>query len=324
MPEIVNLENKTVIELEPKAPYNFNANFHKPSHFPSSDNSWEEDRFWTSMVWEKQELGLKFENRGTIDKPRVTLSIFSEDPLSKELINGLIPEIRWRFDFDSDVTEFIHKFEHKSVLGPLIEKWRGMKPIAGVALYEMLIIFVLLQNATVRRTVQMLENLFATFGKRIAFDEKVLSTYWEPSKMAKSTVQELRELKLGYRARFLMKITEQFTNKEIDESALRNMKRDEVRKELLKLYGIGPYSVNYLLCEGFYLCSTLESIPPFEQKIMSKVIFNRKLISAKRILKFFRENYRGWEMLAFHYFWEDLFWRRRKEHMEWLEKEIRL
>jgi 3-methyladenine DNA glycosylase/8-oxoguanine DNA glycosylase len=322
--EITVLKNCLVIDLEPKAPYNFNANFNKPSHFPSSNAHWEEDSFWTSTVWKRQELGLKFEDKGTIDKPKVTFSVFSQELLSKEFIDSLIPEIRWRFNFDSDLTEFSDKFEHERVLGPLIVKWRGMKPVAGVSLYEMLIIFVLLQNATVRRTVQMLENLFVRFGKKVAFDEKEFSTYWEPRTMAKSSVQELRELKLGYRAKFLMKIAEHFVNNELDELALRSMKRDEVKKELLNLYGIGPVSVNYLLCEGFYFCDTLESIPPFEQKIMSRVIFNRNLVSAKRILKFFRENYREWEMLAFHYFWEDLFWRRKKERIEWLEKEIRL
>jgi N-glycosylase/DNA lyase len=276
------------------------------------------------MVWSGKELGLKFQNRGTINKPMVTLSVFCKDSLSKEFIGNLIPEIRWRFNFDSDISEFARKFEHERRVGPLIEKWRGMKPVAGVSLYEMLIIFVLLQNATVGRTVQMLENLFSRFGRRVTFDDKKFSTYWEPSKIMKSTEQNLRELKLGYRARFLMKITEQFTRNEIDEFALRKMKRDEVKKELLKLYGIGPASVNYLLFEGFYFPESLESIPPFEQKLMSKVIFNRSLVSTKRILKFFRENYRGWEMLAFHYFWEDLFWRRKQEHIEWLEKEIRL
>jgi hypothetical protein len=31
-----------------------------------------------------------------------------------------------------------------------------------------------------------------------------------------------------------------------------------------------------------------------------------------------------WEKLASHYIWEDIFWKRKHEHIEWLEKEIRL
>jgi 3-methyladenine DNA glycosylase/8-oxoguanine DNA glycosylase len=324
MTKIANLENKTILELKPRAPYNFNANLHKPSHFPSSDIDWEEDKFWTSMVWKGKELGLKFENKGTVDHPRIRAHVFSQDQLSKEFMDELFHEVTWRFNFDSDVSEFYHEFKDDKVLGPVIKKWRGMKPVATNSLYEMLVIFIVLQNATVRRTVQMLENLFGRFGKKIAFDEKSLSTYWEPNKMNESTEQELRDLKLGYRAKFLMNIAAQFTNKEIDEFTLRGMEKDEVRKELLKLCGIGPASVGALLFEGFYFCNTLDTIPPWEQKIMSRLVFNKSSVPAERILKFFQKNYRGWEKLAFHYIWEDLFWRRKQEHIEWLEKEIRL
>ncbi len=92
--------------------------------------------------------------------------------------------------------------------------------------------------------------------------------------MEKSTEQEIRNLKVGYRAKFFRKITEQFVNKEINEFTLRKMPKEEVKKEMLKLYGIGPASVEYLLFEHFYFLDGLETIPPWEQKIMSILIFN--------------------------------------------------
>lgn len=107
-----------------------------------------------------------------------------------------------------------------------------MKPVAANSLYETLIIYIVLQNATVRRSVQMLENLFKKFGEKVRFDKKILSIFWEPSKMARSSEKKLRELKVGYRARFLMKITQQFVNKEIDEFTLRKQGRDEVKEEM--------------------------------------------------------------------------------------------
>jgi len=199
-----------------------------------------------------------------------------------------------------------------------------MKPIAANSLYETLIIYLVLQNATVRRSVQMLENLFDRFGGKEKFDGRILSTFWEPKDMARSTEQEIRDLKVGYRSKFFTKITEQFVNKEINELALRKMSKEEVKKEMLKFYGIGSASVEYLLFEDFYFLDSLETIPPWEQKIMSRLIFNQKLVSAKEILEFFEKRYAGWEKLAFHYIWEDIFWKRKYQHIEWLEKEIRL
>ena len=324
MSKTINLNKKFSVILKPTQPYNFDATIHKPSHFPSSDNEWGKGKYWITMVWKGKYLGLKLEDRGTITKPEIKLIVYSKTVLPKEYKKTLIPEIEWRFNLKSDISEFSKKFKKDKVLDPLFKKWEGMKPAAANSFYETLIIYIVLQNATVRRTHQMLENLFNRFGKKVRFDNKILSTFWEPQIIAKTPEQTLRDLKLGYRAKFLKKISGHFAKGEIDEFEIREMSKDVLKKEALKLYGIGPASVEYLLFEDFYHCDHLVTIPPWEQKIMSRLLFNKKLVSTKKILDFFRKRYKGWEKLAFHYIWEDIFWKRKTQHIDWLEKEIRL
>jgi hypothetical protein len=57
---------------------------------------------------------------------------------------------------------------------------------------------------------------------------------------------------------------------------------------------------------------------------MSKLLFGKDLLPVEELLGFFNEGYSGWEKLAFHYIWEDLFWKRKHQKIDWLEKEIRL
>ncbi len=320
----VKLKQKKDIILHPKSPYNFNANFHKPSHFPSSDNTWEKDKALITMVWKSQHLGLKFENIGTIGKPKINLRIYSKVKLEEEFIRELTNEIEWRFNFGQDISKFSFRFKNDRFLGPVLKKWRGMKPIAANSLYETLMIYLVLQNATVRRSVQMLENLFNRFGEKVEFDNKVLSAFWEPEILAQASEEELKNLKVGYRAKFFIRISQKFANKLINEFELRKMEKWKIKKELLTLYGIGPASLEYLLFEDFYFLDALEKIPPWEQKIISRLLFNKKLVPEKKILKFFKEKYKGYEKLAFHYIWEDVFWKRKNEHIDWLEREIRL
>ena len=47
----------------------------------------------------------------------------------------------------------------------VLARWRGVHPSTYSSLYEYLVISTLLQNATVRRTVQMAENLFGQYGR---------------------------------------------------------------------------------------------------------------------------------------------------------------
>ncbi len=321
--KIIKLNKKFSVLLKPTPLYNFNATIHKPSHFPSSDNVWEQDNYWIMMFWKDDIFGLKLENKGTVANPKVKLTVYSRKPIKPEIKKEIIPEIEWRFNIKSDIAEFSKKFKNDKVLGPLFKKWKGMKPVAANSFYETLIIYIVLQNATVRRTSQMLENLFNKFGQQVEFDHKILFSFWSPQIIAKTAEQVLRDLKLGYRAKFLKRISEQFVCGEINEFQMRKMGRGELKKEALKLYGIGPASVEYLLFEDFYHCGSLETIPPWEQKIMSRLLFDKKLVSVQKILKFFRSNYPGWEKLAFHYIWEDIFWKRKTQNIPWLEKEIR-
>ncbi|MDG6989383.1 MAG: hypothetical protein JRN21_08710 [Nitrososphaerota archaeon] len=115
----------------------------------------------------------------------------------------------------------------------------GDEPRAANSLYESLMIYIALQNATIRRAAQMLENLFFSFGQRMSFDGRTHSVFWPPGTVAKSKVDELRLLKVGCRAKSVTKISEQFADGAVDEVALRGYPGQAVAKELDKLYGIG-------------------------------------------------------------------------------------
>lgn len=201
-----------------------------------------------------------------------------------------------------------------------------MRPGHPSSLYEYLIIGIVLQNATVRRSVQMFKALLENYGTLLEFDGKKLWCFWSPGGLKKVTVNDLRRLKMGYRAKSIKKIDQQFAKHLIDEMELRGKDRDTQMDELLKLYGVGPATVWYLLFDVFHHWDFFNHISPWEQKIYSKLFFNRTPshpVSTKKLLQFF-ERFGKYKQLAVHYIWEDLFWKRKNEHIPWLEKEIRI
>ena len=313
----IQLKNKFSLILEPTQPFNFDATFHKPSHFPSSDCFWVKNKYWQSMLWKGNCLGLFF---GSKNK-KIKLTIFYNQ---KPSISELVEEIKYRYNLNTDLSEFSKVFKKDKLLGPIIKRWCGMRPIAANSLYETLIIYIVLQNATVRRSVQMLENLFSKFGAKLIFDEKELSCFWNPKSISKSSEQRLRKIKLGYRAKSIKLISNQFANNEIDEFWLRKQNKETIKKEMLKLYGVGPATVWYLLFEVFHFYDSFEHISPWEQKIFSKLLFDKELVPPEKILKEVDKRWGKYKRLASHYLFEDLFWKRKTQKIDWLEKEIRL
>jgi len=322
----MKLKRVKEIELIPTSPFAFDPTFHKPDHFPSSDTAWEQGTRWQTMLWQGECLGLKFENKGTTQQPQINLHIFSERSLPKNILDSLIIEIRYRYDLDSDLSDFIKNFKNDKQLGPIIKKWPGLRPMSPQGLYEFLVIGIMLQNCTVKRSVSMTQTLFEKYGTLLEFDRKKLYCYWEPKVLEKISEEELRRLKIGYRAKSLKRINTPFSNCEIDELELRKKTKKEQREILLSLYGVGPATVGYILFEIFKHYDELSHISPWEQKIYSKLFFNQdpeKPVAVEKLLKYF-ERYGEYKQLAVHYLWEDLWWKRKNEKIPWLEKLIRL
>jgi 3-methyladenine DNA glycosylase/8-oxoguanine DNA glycosylase len=173
----------------------------------------------------------------------------------------------------------------------------------------------------------MMQALFENYGTLLSYDGRELYCFWEPEVIDRATERELRALKVGYRAKSIKRVTDAFVRKEIDEFELRNKSREEQQEALLALYGIGPASVGYILFDVFHHLDELNYIPPWEQRIYSKLFFDQgpeEPVSVEELLELFDRRFGEYKMLAVHYIWEDLFWKRKYEDIEWLEKLIRL
>jgi len=314
------------VELVPTTPFNFDATFHKPAHFSSGDNDWRPGNRWQTWFWQGRQLGLKFENLGTIDDPKVGIAIYYQNKLADEFVSSLIKELRYRYNLEIGLTDFYQKFQNDKTLSPVVKRLRGMRPGHQNSLYEYLIVGIVLQNATVKRSIYMLQVLYEKYGKLLEYDGKKLWCFWKPGGLQKATEEDLRSLKVGYRAKSIKRIDDCFAQEKIDEFELRKKDKEAQKEELLKLYGVGPATAWYLLFDVFHHYDFFDHISPWEQKIYSKLFFDQdpgKPVSVEKLLKYF-EKYGEYKQLAVHYIWDDIWWKRKNKHIPWLEKLIRL
>jgi 3-methyladenine DNA glycosylase/8-oxoguanine DNA glycosylase len=313
-------------ELHPTAPFDFDSTFHKPDHFTSGDNAWQPGTRWQTWEWQRQPLGLKFQNRGTLENPLLQITGYAAGELDEDLVSALMDEVSYRYNLRLDLSGFYQAFEKDAVLGPVIQRWQGMRPGHPSSLYEYLVIGIVLQNATVRRSMQMFSALLEHYGTLLEYDRRRLWCFWEAGGLQDVSEETLRALKVGYRAKSIKRIDDAFAQGLVDELVLRAFDREAQMQALLKLYGVGPATVWYLLFDVFHHWDFFNHISPWEQKIYSKLFFDvdpETPVPVADLLAYF-ERFGAYKQLAVHYIWEDLWWKRENDHIPWLEKLIRI
>ncbi len=316
--KLTKLSNKTEIELNYKIPFSFEKTFYNPSHFKSGLELYENGIYYMSINFKNTRLGLKF----SCKNKKLFLNVFSKKTLNNLFINDLIEEINYRFTLNVDYSIFFDNYRNDKYLKDIINRNYGKHISSMYSLYENLIISTFLQNATIKRTIDMTYNMLSNYGKKIKFDDKILFSLWEPKEL-NATDEELRKLKVGYRSKNILRITKHFVDNDIDEIALRKLTNSDLEKELLKIYGVGKQTVFYLMLSQFHRTNFLKHIPLWERKIISKYIFNEELCSEKQIIDWLKTNYDDWYGFVLSLIVEDIFFKHEQKPFPWLKKILR-
>jgi 3-methyladenine DNA glycosylase/8-oxoguanine DNA glycosylase len=226
-----SLAKKVEFYITPTSPFNFDGTFYNPSHFADGLTDWEPGVYWQSIRIGKHLFGLKIRDKGSLEYPKIKVSVFYDEKISPADLQSIKNEIIWRFDLNADLKEFNILMEKDKRFYPVFKKWIGMRNSSPHGLYELLIIALVLQNTTVHRTIQMLKILLETYGMALSFDNKLILVIWEPQTLIGVTEQELRNLKIGYRAKFMKHLSQDFIEGKINENELRTLDQADVKKD---------------------------------------------------------------------------------------------
>lgn len=314
------LDSTCELSVKPTRPFNFAGTVWKKSHFPSPVESFEKGVLRFTMRLNRTALGVRVSQARSQD---VRAKVYSARPLSDCEQGAVEKELRWRFDLDADLDSFLSLASRDELLRGVVSRWKGMRVKCCQSLYELLVIAIVLQNATVRRSVQMFENLLRAYGTPVGFDGNMLYCLWLPKKLANAGDADLRALHVGYRSTHLIRQAVQFSQEDWQDVELRRLDQSALHRRLLSIYGVGPATAWIIEFEAFHCYDALDHISPWETKIYGQLLFGRDQVSVEEILHRI-DGWRPWRMLAIHYLFEDLFWRHGETPIPWLQTLIRL
>jgi len=310
------LKHQITLNYELKQPIDFKKTFYSPTRFKSGLELYDMINNWYYLP-----LNLGFDIFGLkfyMQYQQLSVGVFSEQKLGEVVLEKIRPIIDSIVILDDKFIKFYEKYSQDRFIHNIIQKDKGIYNVRMYSLYEKLIVSTYLQNATVQRTIDMCQNMLDQYGTLLQFDNIELNAMWQPKDLTAGS-EELRALKVGYRDKNILRITDHFVKNEIDEQKLWQLPTDQLEKELLKIYGVGKQTVFYIIGRSEYL----KHISPWERKILSKYIFDKDLCEEKFLVNWFKENYKDMCGLAFSLIFNDIFDQHKKKPFLWLQKIMR-
>ena len=191
-----------------------------------------------------------------------------------------------------------------------IEYGKGIR-ILNQDLWETIISFIISANNNIPRIKGIIERLSQKYGKEIIFKGKKYYTFPTPEELKNVTVEEYRNIGLGFRDIRLYETTKMILEKEIDLKKLKeNPNTKEVREELLKLSGVGPKVADCILLFSDLKRFEVFPIDVWVRRVMNDLYIKNEdenKVSKKQIEKIAKEKFGDLAGLAQQYLF---YWRR--------------
>jgi len=156
--------------------------------------------------------------------------------------------INWMLGLDMDFSTFYAASKREPKLLHAEKMARG-RVLRSPTLFEDVVKTILTTNTLWGATKRMNLNLIGQFGPSLDGNSEKCS-FPSPAEIAASSPEVLREaVRIGYRAPAIHELAVRVASGELDLESLKNsdLPTLELRKELLKIKGVGPYAAANLL-----------------------------------------------------------------------------
>ena len=144
------------------------------------------------------------------------------------------------FDLSVSYSDYIGQIdEQDDYLKSAAEFGSGIR-ILRQDTWEMIITFILSQQNNIPRIKGLIRALSERYGKKCETPEgRAYYAFPCAEELSRAAEEELRELKLGYRSKYICQTARMVAGGEINLDALKEMEYTEARTELMRLSGIG-------------------------------------------------------------------------------------
>ncbi|MBP2242673.1 DNA-3-methyladenine glycosylase II [Cytobacillus eiseniae] len=194
------------------------------------------------LVFDQKPMVAHVKAVGTIDQPKFIISGI-EDSFRERAIERVTAIFQWNIPLES-----IHRHFQQTDLRTLFEQHYGTPLVLEFDPYSCLLKCIIHQQLNLSFAHTLTERFVHTFG----FEKDGIWFYPLPERVAELKVEQLRELQFsGRKAEYVIGIAKEAASGHLNFEQLKDGSNQEVYDQLIKLRGVGPWTVQNFLMFGF-------------------------------------------------------------------------
>ena len=199
---------------------------------------------------------------------------------------GLVGDV---FRFDDNVSEILGEISEDVIIREAIRSHYGLRLIRQDP-WECLISYLCSINSNIPRIKGDVERISRRYGHPVDFDGRRFYTFPSVDALASAGEEELRSMKLGFRAKYVLSAARRITDEGVDLLGFRKRGYEESFAELCTYFGIGPKVADCIL---LFSMDKLEAFPVdrWVRRGIETLYFNGRKMTDKKVREWSRSHF---------------------------------
>lgn len=304
----MRLPNRFSYRVKPVSPYSFELTVQKPSGWPlfTPFETYENETLWTALYFNGQMTGVKLRSLGDVEAPLLRVNVFTRNHAPASMRDALRERLNDLLGISEDLTPFYRFARNDPILKQVIEDLHGMHDTYSDSLFARATLAILLQMTSIKRSNQMMNCVITRYGQTAEFDGRRIRLWPTPKRIAKLKPRQLaKSCRVGYRAKLLVNLAKVLMrNGGPTLSKLKELSREEAKRELMELPGIGDYSADIINRTGGF------PIDVWSAAVFGKLFYGKEPENGRNAVEKVKaegiRRWGEWSWMAFFYVVQDL------------------
>ena len=295
--------------LTPKPPYDFQLVLHylQRSDLETVDRVMD-DAFMTLLTIRSSPVLIHVTGKGTMNQPELLVRIQGAD---EKVLDDVSRYLNRRFHLQDDPEPFYQQVGKDPVMRPLLELYRGLKPVQAGSLFEALSWAIIGQQINIQFTYSLKKTLVDLTGNRLEHCGELFFAFPEPQAVAALTYEDLTERRFSRRkAEYLIDFARKVAAGEVLLEWGSEKDPEAILTDLTRIRGIGRWTAEYGLMRGLGYPDVLPAADIGLRNALQRLC-GLKSQPDEETVRSIGGRWEGWRSWAAFYLWFDLAYRRR-------------